>query len=120
MNSSAEKYSKIEASFKRAGREAEKHDISIQFIRQHPSTEAIDTLMQELRLFPELTALENVEIKNKITGFALKMGIALAERAVADKYLKLEDRRIGILQQVSCNHRKVLNLWWVDTLLASP
>ena len=30
-----------------------------------------------------------------ITGFALKMGIALAECAVADKYLKLEDRRIG-------------------------
>ncbi|SET24109.1 ATP-binding cassette domain-containing protein [Prevotella sp. kh1p2] len=26
-------------------------------------------LFQELRLFPELTALENVEIKNKLTGF---------------------------------------------------
>lgn len=26
-------------------------------------------LFQELRLFPELTAMENVEIKNKITGF---------------------------------------------------
>lgn len=29
----------------------------------------ISHLFQELRLFPELTALENVEIKNKITGF---------------------------------------------------
>ena len=29
----------------------------------------ISHLFQELRLFPELTAFENVEIKNKITGF---------------------------------------------------
>lgn len=29
----------------------------------------ISHLFQELRLFPELTALENVEIKNAITGF---------------------------------------------------
>ena len=29
----------------------------------------ISHLFQELRLFPELTAYENVEIKNKITGF---------------------------------------------------
>ncbi|MCD8203420.1 MAG: ATP-binding cassette domain-containing protein [Prevotella sp.] len=29
----------------------------------------ISYLFQELRLFPELTALENVEIKNKLTGF---------------------------------------------------
>lgn len=29
----------------------------------------ISHLFQELRLFPELTALENVEIKNKLTGF---------------------------------------------------
>lgn len=29
----------------------------------------ISHLFQELRLFPELTAMENVEIKNKITGF---------------------------------------------------
>ncbi len=32
----------------------------------------ISHLFQELRLFPELTALENVEIKNKITGFKSK------------------------------------------------
>lgn len=29
----------------------------------------VSHLFQELRLFPELTALENVQIKNKITGF---------------------------------------------------
>ena len=29
----------------------------------------ISHLFQELRLFPELTAMENVEIKNKLTGF---------------------------------------------------
>ena len=30
---------------------------------------SISLLFQEMRLFPELTALENVEIKNKLTGF---------------------------------------------------
>lgn len=34
-------------------------------IREHH----ISLLFQELRLFPELTAMENVEIKNKLTGF---------------------------------------------------
>ena len=34
-------------------------------MRQHH----ISHLFQELRLFPELTAFENVEIKNKLTGF---------------------------------------------------
>ena len=29
-------------------------------------------LWQELRLFPELTAMENVEIKNRLTGFQKK------------------------------------------------
>ncbi len=32
----------------------------------------ISHLFQELRLFPELTAMENVEIKNKLTGFQSK------------------------------------------------
>lgn len=32
-------------------------------------THHISTLFQELRLFPELTAMENVEIKNRITGY---------------------------------------------------
>ncbi len=34
-------------------------------------------LFQELRLFPELTAMENVEIKNKLTGFKDKRQIRL-------------------------------------------
>ena len=32
-------------------------------------------LWQELRLFPELTAMENVEIKNKLTGYQKKKKI---------------------------------------------
>lgn len=35
----------------------------------------ISHLFQELRLFPELTALENVEIKNKLTGFKTRRQI---------------------------------------------
>lgn len=35
----------------------------------------ISLLFQELRLFPELTAMENVEIKNKLTGFKSKVQI---------------------------------------------
>ena len=44
-------------------------------------------LPQELRLFPELTALENVEIKNRLTGFKTVAWIAAAfERmGIADK-----------------------------------
>ena len=34
-------------------------------VRKH----SLSHLFQELRLFPELTAYENVEIKNKLTGF---------------------------------------------------
>lgn len=36
----------------------------------------VSHLFQELRLFPELTAYENVEIKNKLTGFKTKKEIA--------------------------------------------
>lgn len=35
----------------------------------------ISLLFQELRLFPELTAMENVEIKNSLTGFKTKKEI---------------------------------------------
>ena len=35
----------------------------------------ISHLFQELRLFPELTAMENVEIKNKLTGFKSRQQI---------------------------------------------
>ena len=37
----------------------------------------ISYLFQELRLFPELTAYENVEIKNRLTGFKSKKEIEL-------------------------------------------
>ena len=37
-----------------------------------------------------------------VTGFALEMGIALAEHTVADKYLKLEDRRISYMGFLLC------------------
>ena len=37
--------------------------------------QSLALLWQELRLFPELTAMENVEIKNKITGFQTKQQI---------------------------------------------
>ena len=40
-------------------------------LRQH----SISMLFQELRLFPELTAMENVEIKNSLTGFMSKQEI---------------------------------------------
>ena len=40
-------------------------------IRKH----RVSCLFQELRLFPELTALENVEIKNKLTGWKTTMEI---------------------------------------------
>lgn len=37
-------------------------------LRQH----SLSHLFQELRLFPELTALENIQIKNQLTGFKSK------------------------------------------------
>ena len=47
----------------------------------------ISHLFQELRLFPELTALENVEIKNKLTNFKTQAEIeSWFERlGIADK-----------------------------------
>lgn len=50
-------------------------------------------LWQELRLFPELTAMENVEIKNKITGFQTRQQILqwFEMLGIADKV----DARIG-------------------------
>ena len=38
-------------------------------------TRHLSYLFQELRLFPELTAFENVEIKNKLTGFKTRKQI---------------------------------------------
>lgn len=53
----------------------------------------ISHLFQELRLFPELTAMENVEIKNKITGFHSKKQILewFGMLGIADKV----DAKIG-------------------------
>lgn len=47
----------------------------------------VSHLFQELRLFPELTAWENVEIKNKLTGFATESSINdwFERLGVADK-----------------------------------
>ena len=58
---------------------------------------------------------------SKIRCIGVRDGVVVRARlddvAVA---LSFKELRHGILQQVSCNHRKVLNLWWVDALLASP
>ena len=58
---------------------------------------------------------------SKIRSIGVRDGVVVSrcldDVAVA---LSLEELRNGILQQVSCNHREVLNLWWVDALLASP
>lgn len=53
----------------------------------------ISHLFQELRLFPELTAMENVEIKNKMTGFQSRQQILdwFERLGIADKV----DAKIG-------------------------
>lgn len=55
--------------------------------------QSLALLWQELRLFPELTAMENVEIKNKITGFQPKEQILrwFEMLGIADKV----DAKIG-------------------------
>lgn len=52
-------------------------------------------LFQELRLFPELTAWENVEIKNKLTGFKPKKEIEewFDRLGIADKL----DSKVGLM-----------------------
>ena len=47
----------------------------------------LSLMFQELRLFPELTALENVQIKNRLTGFKGKKQILawFSELGIADK-----------------------------------
>jgi len=49
--------------------------------------QSLSYLFQELRLFPEMTALENVEIKNKLTGFKSRKQIEewFDRLGVADK-----------------------------------
>lgn len=55
----------------------------------------VSHLFQELRLFPELTAMENVEIKNKLTGFKTRDEIkAWFERlGIGDKL----DAKVGLM-----------------------
>lgn len=60
-------------------------------IRQHH----LSHLFQELRLFPELTALENVQIKNKLTGFKDEKQIRewFERLGIADKL----DAKVGLM-----------------------
>ena len=55
----------------------------------------ISMLFQELRLFPELTAMENVLIKNRLTDFKTENEISewFAEMGIADK----KDVKVGVL-----------------------
>lgn len=56
---------------------------------------SISLLFQELRLFPELTAFENVEIKNKLTGFKQEKTIRewFERLGIADKM----NAKIGLM-----------------------
>lgn len=56
---------------------------------------SVSHLFQELRLFPELTAMENVEIKNKLTGFKTRRQVeAWFERlGIADKM----EAKVGLM-----------------------
>lgn len=64
----------------------------------------IALLWQELRLFPELTAWENVQIKNKLTGFQKKKQLKLwfEQLGIADKLdTKVERMSFGQQQRVA-------------------
>ena len=55
----------------------------------------LSLMWQELRLFPELTAMENVQIKNRLTGFKKKKEILrwFEELGIADKV----DAKVGLM-----------------------
>lgn len=55
----------------------------------------LSLMWQELRLFPELTALENVQIKNRLTGFKNKKDILkwFEELDISDKL----DTKVGLM-----------------------
>lgn len=54
---------------------------------------SLSMLFQELRLFPELTAWENVQLKNSLTGYCKRSQVEewLSRLGIADKW----DQRIG-------------------------
>lgn len=56
---------------------------------------SLSTMFQELRLFPELTAWENVQIKNQLTSFKTDDDIAawFEQLGIADK----RDTRLGLM-----------------------
>ena len=69
-------------------------------LRKH----SLSMLFQDLRLFPELTAFENVQLKNQLTGFKKKKElIALFETLdIADKlYTKVGKLSFGQQQRVA-------------------
>ena len=56
-------------------------------------------LWQELRLFPELTAWENVEIKNKLTGYQKKkLGIADKRDALIGRMSFGQQQRVALIR----------------------
>lgn len=83
--------------------EQDVHDIKVNQwvdIRQH----SISHLFQELRLFPELTALENVMIKNNLTNFKTESQIKewFERLGIADKLdAKVERMSFGQQQRVA-------------------
>lgn len=67
----------------------------------------IALLWQELRLFPELTAMENVQIKNKLTGFRKKkqitawferLGIAEQQDSLVGKMSFGQQQRVALIR----------------------
>lgn len=67
----------------------------------------VSHLFQELRLFPELTAWENVEIKNKLTGFAdaekidswfERLGIADKKQALIGEMSFGQQQRVALMR----------------------
>lgn len=83
-------------------------------LRKH----SLSMLFQELRLFPELTARENVRLKNGLTGFREKKQIRqwFEELGIADKWDQPVGRMsFGQQQRVAfiralC-HRPILSSW---------
>ena len=70
-------------------------------------TKHISHLFQELRLFPELTAYENIEIKNKLTGFKTRkqieewfemLGIAEKMEAKVGKMSFGQQQRVALIR----------------------